>query len=266
MTFDAQAQLIRREEFEQIASLDAQNVVLLAHGWLTDRHRADQMIDYFRSQLAPIPVHGIYWPSKPGAAQGFVKAGLVSASYYRMKTRAGDVGNFGLAPWLKILHEAKPHLRLHLAGHSFGARLITAAVSALPPGVIQSLTLIQAAFSQFAFDSGGAFHNVVDPRRVTGPILITHSIRDHAVGFAYPLASRLARQNASALGDKSDTYGGLGRNGAHNAPTVPLADLDQIRAQITLPMLNLQSSTIIASHGDVHHSAIANAIRAATQS
>lgn len=265
MTFDAQAQLIRREEFEQLASLDAPNAVLLAHGWLNDRRRADEMFDYFRAQLAPIPVHGIYWPSKPGAAQGAVKAGWENASYYRMKARAGDVGAFGLAPWLKRLHEAKPALRLHLAGHSFGARLVTAAVSALAPGVVQSLTLIQAAFSQFAFEPEGGFRNVVDPRRVAGPILVTHSSHDQAVGYAYPIASRVARQNASTLGDKSDPYGGLGRNGAANAPIVPLADLAQIRARITAPVLNLESSAIVRSHTDINHPAIADAIRAAIQ-
>jgi pimeloyl-ACP methyl ester carboxylesterase len=266
MTFDAKAQLIRRDEFEQLATLDATDVVLLAHGWLNDRLRADEMVHYFRAQLAPIPVQGIYWPSKPGAAQGVITAGAENASYYRMKARAGDVGALGLAPWLRLLHQTKPALRLHLAGHSFGARLVTAAVSALPPGIVHSLTLIQAAFSQFAFEPSGAFHNVVDPRRVAGPILITHSTRDQAVGFAYPIASRLARQNASKLGDQSDPYGGLGRNGAPNAYTVPLADLDQIRAHLASPLLNLESSAIIRSHTDIHHPAVAAAIRAAVQS
>lgn len=266
MTFDSKAQLIRRDEFEKLVSLDAPDVVLLAHGWLNDRRRADEMIDYFRAQLAPIPVHGIYWPSKPGSAQGVIAAGVENASYYRMKARAGDVGALGLGPWLKVLRATKPALRLHLAGHSFGARLVTAAVSALPPGVVHSLTLIQAAFSQFAFEPAGAFHNVVDPRRVAGPVLITHSTRDQAVGFAYPIASRLARQNASALGGKSDPFGGLGRNGAPNAHTVPLADLDQIRAHLTSPLLNLESSAIIRSHTDVNHPAVAAAIRLAVQS
>ncbi len=266
MTFDAKAQLIRRDEFEQLAVLDAPDAVLLAHGWLNDRRRADEMIGYFRAQLAPIPVHGIYWPSKPGAAQGIIAAGAENASYYRMKARAGDVGAFGLAPWLKLLHERRPDLRLHLAGHSFGARLVTAAVSALPPGVVHSLTLIQAAFSQFAFEPEGAFRNVVDPRRVAGPILITHSNRDQAVGFAYPIASRLARQNASTLGGKSDPYGGLGRNGAANAQTVSLADLDQIRAHLASPLLNLECSAIIRSHTDINHPDVAAAIRIAVQS
>ena len=266
MTFDSQAHLINNGELDRLLSLDADNVVLLAHGWLTDRPRADEMFDYFRAQLAPIPVHGIYWPSKPGHAAGLVTAGIATTSYYRMKARAGDVGALGLAPCLQALHQLRPNLRLHLAGHSFGARLVTAAVSALPPGIIHSLTLIQAAFSQFAFEPTGAFRNVIEPRRVTRPILITHSAHDRAVGYAYPIASRVAHQNASALGGKSDSYGGLGRNGAPNAPTLPLADLDQLRAHLTAPILNLESSSIIRSHTDVNHAAVANAIRAAIQS
>lgn len=267
MTFDSQARLVPNREFDQLAALDTErDVLLLAHGWLCDRARADAMISYFRAQLAPIPVHGVYWPSKPGHAQGLIRGGIDNASYFQMKTRAGEVGALGLAPCLQTLHFRKPHLRLHLAGHSFGARLVTAAVSALPPGVIRSLTLIQAAFSQFAFEPTGAFYNVLEPRRVTGPILVTHSSHDRAVGYAYPIASRLAHQNASALGDQSDPYGGLGRNGAPHAPTVPLADLNQLRAHLAAPIVNLESSAIIGSHTDVNHPAVAAAIRAAIES
>ncbi|HEY3441776.1 MAG TPA: hypothetical protein VGK29_13515 [Paludibaculum sp.] len=267
MTFESQSRLVPNGEFDELATLDTQqDVLLLAHGWLCDRARAGELISYFRAQLAPIPVHGIYWPSKPGHAEGVVRAGIDNASYYHMKTRAGAVGAIGLAPCLQTLHHRQPNLRLHLAGHSFGARLVTAAVSALPPGIVRSLTLIQAAFSQFAFEPTGAFYNVLDPRRVTGPILVTHSSHDKAVGFAYPVASRLAHQNASALGDKSDPYGGLGRNGAPHAPTVPLADLVQLRAHLAAPILNLESSAIIGSHTDINHPAVADAIRAAMNS
>lgn len=55
-------------------------------------------------------------------------------------------------------------------------------------------------------------------RRVNGSIVITHTKNDLAVGVAYPLASRIARDNADALGDQIDPYGGMGRNGAQHTP------------------------------------------------
>ena len=51
-------------------------------------------------------------------------------------------------------------------------------------------------------------------QREHGPILITHSILDRAVGIAYPLASRINQDDRLALGDKNDRFGAIGRNGA----------------------------------------------------
>jgi len=49
---------------------------------------------------------------------------------------------------------------------------------------------------------------------VAGPILITHTANDKAVGIAYALASRISGQTGAALGDATDVFGGIGRNGA----------------------------------------------------
>jgi hypothetical protein len=47
-----------------------------------------------------------------------------------------------------------------------------------------------------------AIETVLGDKRVSGPILITHTKNDKAVGIAYPLASRNPRDLASALGDE----------------------------------------------------------------
>lgn len=49
------------------------------------------------------------------------------ATHYEMKQRAGTVGSVGLAPVLRQLRDRHANLRLHLVGHSFGGRLVTAA-------------------------------------------------------------------------------------------------------------------------------------------
>ena len=100
---------------------------------------------------------------------------------------------------------------------------MTAAAHTLPANTnAVTMSLLQAAFSHNALSGGfgdagaekGFFRSVIDEKRVSGPIIITHTKNDKAVGIAYPLASRIAGQNAAALGDQNDPYGGMGRNGA----------------------------------------------------
>jgi hypothetical protein len=78
------------------------------------------------------------------------------------------------------------------------------------------MSLLQAAFSHNSFSKSmnGFFRNVVDNQRIKGPIVVTYTSNDRAVGIAYPAASRLAGTVASAFGDANDKFGGLGRNGA----------------------------------------------------
>ena len=151
-------------------------------------------------------------------------------TYYLMKARAGDVGVKGVKPLLEAIRGVRPDLRLHLIGHSFGCRVVTSAVNALAGGDQlrpNTMTLLQGAFSHNGFASkfdgtnDGAFRQVVAQKKVRGPILITHTRNDKAVGVAYPIASRIAGQTASALGDENDIYGGLGSNGAQTQLTTP---------------------------------------------
>lgn len=123
------------------------------------------------------------------------------------------------------MRQTKKDLRVHLVGHSFGGRLVTAAAHLLPaktPAV--SLTLLQSAYShnglgeKFDGSYDGAFRELVSDKRISGPILITHTKNDYAVGIAYPLASGISRDQAAAFGDENDPYGGMGRNGAQHTP------------------------------------------------
>ena len=137
-----------------------------------------------------------------------------------MKARAGRPGTRGLNHVLRELRAVKPGLKIHLVGHSFGGRLVAAAADGpddQPAVPVNSLSLLQAAFSHNGFaqkfdkKNDGLYRRVVTAGKVTGPIIVTHTQNDRAVGLAYPIASRLAFQTASALGDENDVYGGLGR-------------------------------------------------------
>ena len=101
-------------------------------------------------------------------------------------------------------------------------RAVTAAVLAANSPV-SSLSLLQAAYSHYGMAKGwdGASANglfMEAPQHVSGPVIVTFTKNDKAVGMAYPIASRLAKQIGAGLGDQNDPYGGIGRNGALNTP------------------------------------------------
>lgn len=148
------------------------------------------------------------------------------ATYYTMKARSGLVGQ-GLAAMLAATRRAYPHVRIHLAGHSFGARVAASALVTGPALPVSSVTLIQGAFSHYGFARhwdgvhDGLFRPGLLGGRLAGPMVVTHSSHDQALGIAYALASRLAGQVGSVLGPVGgphDRYGALGTNGALATP------------------------------------------------
>ena len=52
-------------------------------------------------------------------------------SYTIMKARAGTVGSVGLGPLLVAMKKDAPGVRVHLIGHSFGARLVSFALAGI---------------------------------------------------------------------------------------------------------------------------------------
>lgn len=197
-------------------------------------------------------------------------------TYYKMKNRAGVVGAGGVYQVLRRAREAKPDLKLHLAGHSFGGRLVSAAAKGpddQPAVEVQSMALLQAAFSHYGFSDDwdgegdpGFFRRVVTDPRVTGPMIITHTKNDRAVGLAYPIASRLAHQIASAIGDADDVYGGIGRNGAQKTPEAKDEVLLAPGGEYELAagtLFNLKADEFISSHSDVTGEAVAYAVLSA---
>jgi hypothetical protein len=138
--------------------------------------------------------------------------------------------------------------------------VITSAVAANAKPVA-TMTLLQAAFSHNSFSPDfdsthkpGSFRSVISGKKCAGPILITHTVRDLAVGIAYAVASRLAGQNDSAIGDENDIYGGLGRNGARHTPEASDSDLLSEGSPYSLTagrIANLRADNIIQGHGDI---------------
>ena len=214
-----------------------------------------------------------------GGAIGSITSGarklLNFATYYKMKDRAGTVGRKGVNDVLRRVREAQPELKLHLVGHSFGGRLVTAATAgpdgkpAIKP---ETLTLLQAAFSHNGFavdyegDHDGYFRRVVADGMVAGPTLITCTVNDIAVGKLYPIASQIAGQVAAALGDKNDIYGGIGRNGAQKTPEAVDGSLLDTGSTYTFTpgkLFNLTADAFIGGHSDITKPQVAYAVLAA---
>jgi hypothetical protein len=228
---------------------------------------------------ASLPLGGASTPVIGGAV-GFTQkiAGFLGAAmnalnyttYYEMKARAGTVGKNGVGPLVDAL--AAKVERIHLIGHSFGGRVVTAAAAASTTDKIRSLSLLQTAFSHNGFSKqmSGFFRSVVENQRVHGPILVTHTANDKAVGIAYPLASRLSGDQAAALGDKNDRFGGLGRNGVQQMESGESTDailLDTDGTYTFAPgrFFNLEATKFISGHGDVRGRQVAYAIRCAVR-
>ena len=211
-------------------------------------------------------------PPMTGGAAGFSLSGFLdgarkllnTVTYYTMKARAGTVGTEGVASLLETIATETGRrgqdVRLHLVGHSFGARVASSAVAATQ-ATVHSVSLLQGAFSHYGFSedwdgSGGRGLFQAVPARLAGPVLVTHTKNDTAIGLAYAVASRLANQVAAGLGDSGDIYGGIGRNGAlktqaadGRARTLGAVGVEYDLAPRTIT--NLRSDEFIADHSAV---------------
>ncbi|GAB2912588.1 serine-threonine protein kinase [Streptomyces heilongjiangensis] len=210
---------------------------------------------------------------------------LRQATYFAMKRRAGTVGERGLGRLLGRLAEEAPDVRVHLVGHSFGARLVSFALRGLPRGVrtVKSVTLLQAAFSHYAF----AARLPHDPRasgvlngqqkRIDGPLVCCHSRHDSALGTIYPLASRLAGDARTVRGLSVDgllgaKWGALCYGGIRAVPGTRSFPLSAALAG-RLPAsgcVNVDASAVVrrggapsGAHSDICHQELARIVLAA---
>ena len=205
------------------------------------------------------------------------RAVLRILSYYEMKNRAGVIGRDGLGPFIGRLHGATGLPRVHLMGHSFGARLVAYALAgladAVPAGqrsLVKSLYLIQGALSHFAFATSrplgdgvqigalAAFAGLVD-----GPLLATFSSQDRFLGWWYPIVSLLNPPPGRSAEEINYRWGAMGHDGFQDdrAIRLPLAG-PQFGYEFENGMeYRLDASTVIAAnrssfsgaHTDIAH-------------
>ncbi|WP_328740324.1 serine-threonine protein kinase [Streptomyces erythrochromogenes] len=207
---------------------------------------------------------------------GGAKELLRQATYYKMKKRAGVVGERGLGPVLAELAAGRPALRFHLIGHSFGARVVSFSLRAVPDGAryVRSVTLLQGAFSHYAFADrlphdrgrGGALRGL--HRKVDGPVVACHSPHDSALKVFYPLASRMAGDSAGLLGF-DERWGAIGHDGVRAVPGAPRLSLDTaLREGVpTAGCVSVDAGSVVrrggapsGAHSDICHEELARVV------
>ncbi|MYT20966.1 serine-threonine protein kinase, partial [Streptomyces sp. SID7760] len=204
---------------------------------------------------------------------------LRQATYYQMKKRAGVVGERGLGPVLAELAGRRPALRIHLIGHSFGARVVSYSLRAVPDGAryVKSATLLQGAFSHYSFadrlphdkSSGGTLRGM--QRKVDGPVVACHSPYDSALKVFYPLASRMAGDSAGLLG-LDERWGAIGHDGVQAVSGAPRLTLDAaLRSGVPQAgCVSVDTGSVVrrggppsGAHSDICHEELARLVVAA---
>jgi hypothetical protein len=193
------------------------DVFLYSHGWWTRAEGA--MIDYnqFIMGFAPIVAElavsagsaaalgiGLHWPSMVSEDSNTPLTILQPFTYFNRSKMADEVGEHGTYSILRILLEARrdaklPMPRLHLSGHSFGCKVICAALEELAEtlasaGLLDDLsvnvTLLQGAFDFDALEPGKAYGQVLSAYPKLR-LLLSKSDLDEAVGTQYKRVQKI---------------------------------------------------------------------------
>jgi hypothetical protein len=216
-------------------------------------------------------------------------------SFWQMKGRACVVGEHGIHGLLRALQTAAGDpavrdVRFHLMGHSFGCIVVSAAVAGPAgspplPRTVSSLVLVQGALSLWSYCTDippapgqrGHFRSIAESGKVAGPIVVTISMHDTAVGALYPKAAGVA----GLFGDQVSfdpaslpKYGAPGTFGMRG-PGLQIVDRDLAPVSEAYDfqagtVYNLECSQIISeggppsgAHSDISRPEVAHAVWAA---
>jgi hypothetical protein len=183
----------------------------------------------------------------------------------QMKDRAGTVGTFGVGPLLLRELLGLTQARVHLLGHSYGAKVVLSAIASGDslPRKVESLLLLQPAVSHLCFaervpgtERGGGYQSVLE--RVNRPILSTFSAQDVPLNrlfhWALTRQSDLGEAKIAAVGEPPSRFAALGGFGPRGAGE-RLIDVNPTGQHYTLDpqvrVYGLRGTGSITGHGDI---------------
>jgi hypothetical protein len=192
------------------------------------------------------------------------------ASVYQMKHRAGKVGANGVFQLVKDILNL-PTTRLHLVGHSYGAKVVLSSiVAASLPRQVESVLLLQPAISYLAFaaevpgsERSGGYREVLKIARQ--PVLTTYSALDFPLHAVFHRALRRDTDPGEPATAGADTLagpppslfaalGGYGPRGANERLIEPLPEPGEpldIPNEVPVVGLDGTMKKRVKGHGDI---------------
>ena len=201
-----------------------EDILVYSHGWSTDAYRAMDEYNRFSTDLAKRLLEikaasqptltapprnslgvGIHWPSEITEDPKSALNNAQLFTFYAMEHRADAVGKNAVYSLLRLMLTARAGsglpLRIFLLGHSFGCKVICAALHDLQTdignGTIQvpaslsfRVALLQPATDDDNLEPSDIYGHMVKLNEIR--LLITKSSEDKALNTWYPLASKIA--------------------------------------------------------------------------
>ncbi|HZB27655.1 MAG TPA: hypothetical protein VE282_03760 [Gemmatimonadales bacterium] len=167
--------------------------------------------------------------AEPAAAGlGFLdpRGAIRAFTVWQMKDRAGVVGTNGVGPLLRDVLAAADGAKIHLIGHSYGAKVVLSALTAQPllsPNLIESVLLLEPAINGWAFAANvdgqgfaGGYRKTLGAIRQ--PVYTTFSRHDAPLTKFFHLAVRRDSdlgevRTAAAAPSRFAALGGFGPQG-----------------------------------------------------
>ncbi len=158
---------------------DADEVAVVAHGWLADRELAQRTYDTasagLRAAEYDVPVVGFEWDADTGIHDW--------GPAREIARRNGRK----LAAFLRDLRESSPGVTIRLLGHSLGARIALLALQEFERAgitdAVESVDLFGAAVDNETVTVGGAYHSAM--RSVAREVDNYYSANDGILKWAY---------------------------------------------------------------------------------
>lgn len=219
-----------------------------------------------------------------GGLLGGILGPLRQLSYWTMKKRGRSIGESGMHDFVASVMNAAPTARVHLMGHSFGCIVVSSVVGGRDakqplPRPVDSLALIQGAVSLWAFGEevhgesrAGYFNPWIKRTAVRGPIIVSRSIHDKAVGTLYPWASAVSLADGSFDVDEDNLplHGAIGAFGIRGLKGAVARNMLEATGRYGFEagkVYNLESSMFIkkgdgvsGAHSDIDGPEVAHAL------